>query len=792
MTRGGLRNACALIALAPAALSAAPSPAAVLSSGKVRVEVRIAQGRVEERYLARSGPGWVLIATAGGDSAGAISIRGAGGEVVPATATGIAIEQGRLVEHFTAAGHAVTRIVAVDQREAWLHVSTRLDPVGSSMLHSFADEFRFAGKPDWSYSPSVGGFNPDAKYKSALILTQSGTHAFAIVPDLDTLDRAVLRRCNHALQLDVPGGPALAVGFMPARRAYHTVFEPDQDRAWTDAAPVVNAYYLMLTATAVPAEAFREAVRFHWQRFGRPAQATAALEQVGTDPAYRALGLWDEWRKQVWDTESRQQWVSARLDRVTVGAVGTLRWGGPRPSLYMSAWFNSVRTAVGMALYARRTQNQELMDLAAQTIQLALHAAGRDGAFKCIAVPDGANIAWAAGDGAGSSVKNGYLGFDMSWTGYWLLRWREAGLPGSGEILPRAERLADFLIARQLPDGMLPTRFDESGATDARLSHQVLAETAPVALFLLELASLDHSARYRDAALRGLAFLERNVIPVRKWYDFETFFSCSPRVASLDFATGQWPANDLALIHAPAAFLAAWRATGRPEFLDRGRKLLDYLLLFQQDWTNPVLDNLSGPNMLLGGFTTQNSDAEWSDARQSLAANVILDFYRATGFVEYLERGVAALRAQFPISPSENWAHEGYGGKAGVSSFHWGSGSGMAGVEIEEDYLRDVVVDAGASRSVGVNGINVEICVREGAATASPQTIALRMNSPFHWSRPPVVVFRGGALSRGYRLLVNGVSAGVFDAAELRRGVPLEGVFGDRRTGGQTASGPGR
>ena len=660
-------------------------------------------------------------------------------------------------------------------------MSTQLEPFGALKLHAFADEFRAAEKPDWSYSPSVGGFNPDAKYKSAVILTQAGTHAFAIVPDLDTLDRTVLRRCNHSLQLDVPGGPALAVGFMPARRAFHTVFVPDRDRVWTADGPVLNAYYLMLTATAVPAQAFREAVRFHWQRFGWPAQAAAAQEQAGTDPAYLALGLWDDWRKQVWDKESSQRWLSARLEGVTVGAVSTVRWGGPRPSLYMSAWFNSVRTAVGMALYARRTRRQGLMDLAAQTIQLALHAPGRDGAFKCVAVPDGGSIAWAAGDGDGSSVRNGYLGFDMSWTGYWLLRWREAGLPDSGEILPRAERLADFLSARQLPDGMLPTRFDESGTTEERLSRQVFAETAPVALFLLEIASLDHRQRYRDSALRGLAFLERKVIPGRKWCDFETFFSCSPRVVSLDFATGQWPANNLALIHAPAAFLAAWRATGRRELLDRGRELLDYLLLYQQDWTNPALENLSGPNMLPGGFTTQNSDAEWSDARQSLAANVILDFYRATGSVEYLERGVAALRAQFPISPSENWAHQGYGGKAGVSSFHWGSGSGMAGVEIEEDYLRDVVVDAAAGRAVGVNGINVTYFVREPPAPVPPQTITLQMSSPFRWSRPPVVVFRGDAPTAGYHLVVNGVSVGVFNRAELQLGVPLAGVFGEPR-----------
>jgi hypothetical protein len=87
------------------------------------------------------------------------------------------------------------------------------------------------------------------------------------------------------------------------------------------------------------------------------------------------------------------------------------------------------------------------------------------------------------------------------------------------------------------------------------------------------------------------------------------------------------------------------------------------------------------------------------------------DLDRTTGKIEYLECGVAALRAQFPISPSENWAHSGYGAKAGVSSYHWGTGSGMAGFEIEEDYLGDAIVDVAASRGIGVNGLNLTECV---------------------------------------------------------------------------------
>jgi hypothetical protein len=398
---------------------------------------------------------------------------------------------------------------------------------------------------------------------------------------------------------------------------------------------------------------------------------------------------------------------------------------------------------------------------------VALEAPGRDGAFKCIAVPtrDGKETVWAAGDGSGGSTEKGFLGYDMCWTARWLLAWRAAGLPDSEGILDRCRRLATFVMDRQAPDGMLPTRFDEDGSVEEARSRTVKAETGPVALFLLELHAQDPVPRYLEAARRGLEFLERDVIPLRQWYDYETFWSCSPREARLDERTGQWPANNLALGQTVTAFLSAHRATGERRYLDVGERLLDYLLLYQQCWTNPVIDDLSSSAMLLGGFTTQNSDAEWSDARQSQLGNVLLDYYRATGTVEYLERGVAALRAQFPVSPSENWAHVGYGGKAGVSSFHWGTGSGMAGIEIEEEYLRDAVVDVAAGRGAGVNGLNLSGCAIEG------DEIRLRLESPLRWRRPAVVVFRRAEPGRRYRVIGNGAEVGTWSGKDLEKGI---------------------
>lgn len=42
-----------------------------------------------------------------------------------------------------------------------------------------------------------------------------------------------------------------------------------------------------------------------------------------------------------------------------------------------------------------------------------------------------------------------------------------------------------------------------------------------------------------------------------------------------------------------------------------------------------------------------NFDGEWNDARQSLFAELFLDYYRVTGEAELFERGVAALKAGF-------------------------------------------------------------------------------------------------------------------------------------------------
>jgi len=501
----------------------------VLRSRTIAVEAEIKDGRLRERYLAMRDGTWVEVATA--DSAeglGPVSVMGGSGAMA-GTVRAVTLSDGVLTEEFVLGEHRVIRKFSIEGDGPWLRVVTRLEPSGRLSLHRLCDRIKFSHGADWSYSPSVGGFNPDAQYKAPLILVQADRTALGIVPDVASLHREELERCNHALDLDVPGGPALAVGFMPARLASHSVYAMDGIRTWTADGSVENAYYVLVTASAVPGQAYREAVGLHWERFGRAQQAQAAAQQTGTDARYRSLSLWDDWREMVWKQESPQMWLSVPLGDGTIGGgVRTRRWG-PGPSVYLSSWFNTLRTSYGMALYARRSGNAELLKLARQSVELALKAPGRDGAFKCIAVPmpGGSPTVWAAGDGSGASTKGGFLGYDMCWTGYWLLKWRAADLPGNEGILPRCRQLAQFMINWQMKDGMLPTRFAEDGSVQEELSRTVKAETGPVALFLLELYAQDKNAEYLEAARKGLAFLESEVVPKRQWYDYETFWSCN-------------------------------------------------------------------------------------------------------------------------------------------------------------------------------------------------------------------------------------------------------------------------
>jgi hypothetical protein len=209
--------------------------------------------------------------------------------------------------------------------------------------------------------------------------------------------------------------------------------------------------------------------------------------------------------------------------------------------------------------------------------------------------------------------------------------------------------------------------------------------------------------------------------------------------------------------------LALYKATHKPEYLQSGERMLDYLLLTQQVWPTPMFL----PN-LLGGFTTQNTDAEWSDARESYAATLLFDFYRATGNMEYLERAVAAARSGFAVAPWENWAHTGFLDEPGaLTGFHWGTGSAMTSIELMSPALGDAFIDARARAGVGFDESTITDVRIDG------DSIRFHLDAA-DTTRTYLVRFAGLDASRTYRVQCNNTApVSLSGSTLLREGITV-------------------
>src|SRR5690606_18098639 len=143
-------------------------------------------------------------------------------------------------------------------------------------------------------------------------------------------------------------------------------------------------------------------------------------------------------------------------------------------------------------------------------------------------------------------------------------------------------------------------------------------------------------------------------------------------------------------------------------YLSLGERCLDELLMTQASWQPPYIYVNA-----LGGFGVMNCDGEWNDARQSLFAELILQYGVELNREEYIERAVADLRCSFvmmycPENPKskdqwekahpffnekdygfmmENYGHGGQVSPHGVGMgtftiFDWGNGAAA------ESYVR--------------------------------------------------------------------------------------------------------
>jgi hypothetical protein len=615
---------------------------------------------------------------------------------------------------------------------------------------------------------------PHWTFKSPAVMFQQGRLFAALLPRLDGLTRPALERFPVSLDLDVTAGERawMAYGIIPAKPALNNYGGQENHSYFVRAFEVldfrkhqpVSFAYRFLVSDEAPRLGYRKVVRNLWERTG--SKALAASPDLQQNVQDKSLYLFNDWRSDTWERFAPESYMAFDYEGTPCGLLTSRRYGerGSRTNTEWDGWYQfwcqSLHTAYGWYQYAERQGNADLKEKAESIFRLALQAPQIGGAFPVVYFHerDGSHT-WCKDD-PWAGFRDEYHTLHMSWTGYWLLRWVKDLLPDQrGVVQRRLCAYGDFLLAHQLESGCVPSWYDDH-LRPARAEFRTFnAETAVSALFLAELFQLTGEGRYCTAAEQMMAFIEREVLPRQRWADFETYISCSPKPFDFyDGFTTQYPQNNVSTLAAAWAYLLLANITGRSGYLSLGEQVLDYLLLTQQVWNHPMLEP-----KLVGGFTTQNTDAEWSDARQGYIAELLLDYYNATGRMEYLERAVAAAQSGFAVAPYENWAHHGYSGYHFMSGIHWGTGTVMTAVEILSAQLGDAYIDVGSGSGVGLNACTVRrVAVQENAIEIDIDLAAV-------WQEECCLMrFEGVDDAVRYNVKVNGAPRGSLAGSELR------------------------
>ncbi len=688
----------------------------------------------------------------------------------------------------------------------------------------------FTGKIEYRFAPHLhprpGQVIADQVFRSPALVLGGEAGSVALVPDIDELDALQRQGMRTAMTME---GELLSYAVTAHCVDGHVYFRrKDLPGYLLRPGTELRLSYYLLFSERDGKSLHRRVNSFLWERFGRP-----RLARHGEgDRSLQGLAA----VATRWIFLDEENWVYLSVDGRECGGVYTfnvhsrrppmrtgpltsrlllrfpflypgilrfgaahvvnrrlglrlLRWQMRRFSttmprcIQMQSWFNLARTSYAGRWMARETGDEEWSRKSEAALELVLSAPAPQGIPPAVLFLVGDRLVWVEGSRA-FHYWDWYHLPDAATTGYHLLEWYRDLLSRS-EIMDACRRLGEALLGCQLPSGAFPAWVKFNGGRS--LAHPDLREgasTAAPVMFLALLARMSGEKRYLSAAERGAEFLTREVLPLDLWQDYETFFSCSPKpIGWSDPRTGCLPENNMCMIWAARAFLELFQATGDREYLERGRMVLDRLLSYQQVWSPPVMSI-----DLFGGFGSQNTDAEWNDARQGLVAPLLADYYLATGEEELLERGIAALRACFAtmylgedpyplLRPSvlgaieENYAHSGFDGTtAGYIHNDWGPGTAVYALSRIFQSCGQVLIDGEKRRAYAVDRFEILGC------TFRERRVEMRVSSRGIPSPREVLLkfFR----MRGYHEVeLNGTLHGRFSPGDMEKGVrlPLSG-----------------
>jgi len=505
-------------------------------------------------------------------------------------------------------------------------------------------------------------------FRSPALIVSDDKKVITVIPDLDLMKTKPA--VDWYMDMDATGNK-LTVGLSRSAVKEHVLFVRKPGAVYP-AGQVEFGFYMMISDDPKDVtDPWRDASSFLWDRWGR-AEYQAYISGVNNVEEYvKHTYNWafDLWKESVWQ--------EFKLNGKTVGApvfIVNVTQSPNYPgeinerefrSVWNQAWFSSLRSASGLYRYAKRINDPELLGYALKTKELALSFPQTKGFFPALI---GTGMEQVEINGKkynrskgwdtyyfGNSDRNPYTWdarlsplhiLDMSFTANQMLVWYSE-LEHDQRLLEYAVTYADALIGIQSSDGFYPAWLTPDFTPMDHLNRS--PETAMSVTFLINLYKITKNDQYLQSALRGMDAVINTNMYQGQWEDYETYWSCS-EYGSKDLVgkkiarNDQFKQNTLSIYWTAEALLNCYEQTQDKKYLDLGERTLDELLMYQASWQPPYIYIRA-----IGGFGVMNSDGEWNDSRQSLFAELILQYGKILNREEYTQRGLAALYASFEM-----------------------------------------------------------------------------------------------------------------------------------------------
>ena len=536
-----------------------------------------------------------------------------------------------------------------------------------NLTPDFEQEFTWA----CHLSPTDKHIIADHVWRSPALIWTSRDKELVLIPDLKTRTGDENR---WYMDMDVPN-KTMTIGVSDYIVKEHVLFHKKESTHFKKGISKLAFYLIVNEGGNRLKNPFKTAHDFLWDNYGEESYALNIKDKTDLD-VYSKYTY--DWAFKNW----KRVYQEFELEGKTVGAPQFIinYTGSPNytkaynvrevPSIWNQAWFSSLRSAVGMYKYAKRTNNEFLLDKALKTKELALLFPQDQGLFpaviacemdhikvdgKTVRQPKGWDTKYFTNSNRNpynrslhkkDSRNLPYQTNDMANTGYQMIRWYNE-CEKDERLIRYCKAFADELLTYQDEDGFFPTFID----VETREVMDMLRQSPTTALpstFLLELYKVTNVEKYKEAALKSLDAMINQIIPVGQWEDYETYWSCctwgKEFIGKKIPRNNQYKQNTLSMYWAADALLKGYEVTKDKKYLDNGERVLNELNMYQAIWQPPYMyvD-------VVGGYGVMNADGEWIDARQSIIASLLVRYGKTLNNGQYIKRGRAALVAAFSM-----------------------------------------------------------------------------------------------------------------------------------------------